>query len=313
MSARSSSSPGSAPSDPITLYYTDEATGAERTMPYTTTLVHYALLPNGTAVCTYCTPKNLNALTPAQMWDTWAILAHCYRDDRVRCLVWNGEGRAFGAGAALGARAGAPTTIPKHVQTSMKACGFGPDGTMVLRALTLAHWDLPKPSIVAVNGLAVGGHANIALVNFHDLVVCSTEARFKYPFAQLGFTPELGSSMMMPQIVGPARAKEIMFLGDWFSAQDAKEMGLVNRVVAPEELMPTVLQMADRLCAQHPAALRRAKEILNRAQREQLDRNMEQEQVVFMKSMNETGGPPGVKKWREREMAERKQRATSKL
>eukprot|EP00946_MAST-07B_sp_MAST-7B-sp1_P002002 g2002.t1 len=300
-------------SDPITLYYTDGETDTERTMQYTTKLIHYKLLPNGTAVCTYATPKNLNALTPAQMWDTYAILAHCYRDERVRCLVWTGRGRAFGAGAALGARAGAPTTIPKHVQASMKKAGFGPDGTMVLRAMTLAHWDLPKPSIVAVNGLAVGGHANIALVNFHDLVICSTDARFKYPFAQLGFTPELGSSMMMPQIVGPARAKEIMFLGDWFSAQDAKEMGLVNRVVEPEELMPTALKIADRLCAQHPAALRRAKEILNRAQREQLDRNMEQEQIVFMKSMRETGGPMGVKKWREEEMAKREKRTASKL
>ena len=90
-------------------------------------------------------------------------------------------------------------------------------------------------------------------------------------------------------------------------------MGLVNRVVEPEELMPTALKIADRLCAQHPAALRRAKEILNRAQREQLDRNMEQEQIVFMKSMRETGGPMGVKKWREEEMAKREKRTASKL
>ena len=282
-------------------------------MSYETTLIKYELLPNGTAVCTYNSPKNLNALTPAQMWDTYAILAHAYRDSRVRCLVWTGSGRAFGSGAALGKRAGAPTTIPKHVQKSMKAAGFGPDGTMVLKSLTLAHWDLPKPSIVAVNGLAVGGHANIALVNFHDIVICSTEARFKYPFAQLGFTPELGSSMLMPQIVGLARAKEIMFLGDWFSAQDAKDMGLVNKVVSPEDLMPTALKIADRLCSTHPAALRRAKEILNRAQRELLDRNMDEEQSVFMKSMQETGGPMGVKKWHEREKKEKMKHATSKL
>ena len=94
-----------------------------------------------------------------------------------------------------------------------------------------------------------------------------------------------------------------MFLGDWFSAADAHAMGLVNRVVEPEELMPTALKIADRLCKAHPAALRRAKEILNRAQRELLDRNMDQEQVVFMKSMRETGGPMGVKQWREQEKA----------
>ena len=88
-----------------------------------------------------------------------------------------------------------------------------------------------------------------------------------------------------------------MFLGDWFSAEDAKQMGLVNRVVAPEDLMPTALKIAERLCNAHPAALRRAKEILNRQLREMMDRNMDQEQIVFMKSMRETGGPMGVKKW----------------
>ena len=67
--------------------------------------------------------------------------------------------------------------------------------------MTLAFWDFPNPSIVAVNGLAVGGTANIAPVNFHALVFCSPEARFKYPFADLGFTPELGSSLMMSRVL----------------------------------------------------------------------------------------------------------------
>jgi enoyl-CoA hydratase/carnithine racemase len=173
----------------------------------------------------------------------------------------------------------------------MIEAGFGPDGTVVLKSMTLRHWDLPKPSIVAVNGLAVGGAANIALVNYHDMVVCSTDARFKYPFASLGFTPELGSSMMFPQTVGMARAKEIMFLGDWFSANEAKAMGLVNRVVAPEELVPTALGLADRLCKAHPAALKNAKFILNRGLREQMDRAMDCEQTQFEVSLRETGGP----------------------
>ena len=67
--------------------------------------------------------------------------------------------------------------------------------------MTLTFWDFPNPSIVVVNGLALGGTANTALVNFHDLVFCSPEARFKYPFADLGFTPELGSSLMMPRVL----------------------------------------------------------------------------------------------------------------
>ena len=104
----------------------------------------------------------------------FAILEHASRDDNVRCLVWTGEGRAFSSGAALGSGT-AQTTINDEIKEAMKERGMGPDGTMVLKSLTLAFWDFPKPSIVAVNGLAVGGAANIALVNFHDLVYCAEE------------------------------------------------------------------------------------------------------------------------------------------
>ena len=103
---------------------------------------------------------------------------------------------------------------------------------MVLAPMTRAFWDFGKPSIVAVNGLTVGGAANIALTNFHDFgdtcgptqhvtvccllsVVCSTNARFMYPFGKLGFTPELGGSLMFPLIVGMAKARERNLLQNW--------------------------------------------------------------------------------------------------
>merc|ERR1719436_1952729 len=106
-------------------------------------------------------------------------------------------------------------------------------GDFVLKNQTMAFWDFPKPSICAVNGLAVGGAANIALANFHDLVICSSNARFMYPFPKLGFTPELGSSFMLPHVVGMSKAKEMFFLSEWISASQAKELNLVNQVVEP--------------------------------------------------------------------------------
>ena len=84
---------------------------------------------------------------------------------------------------------------------------------MVMARQTIAFWDFPKPLIMAVNGLAVGGGANIALANYADMVICSTSARFKYPFSTLGLTPELGSSSLIPFVVGMAKAKEIMMIG----------------------------------------------------------------------------------------------------
>ena len=274
-------------------------------IPYVPTSIHYELHPNGTAVCTLSTPKNLNALTGAQRWDMFAILDHAARDDNVRCLVWTGKGRAFSSGAALGPGA-AQTTISDAIQEAMQDRNMGPDGTMVLKAMTEAFWDFPKPSICAVNGLAVGGAANIALVNFHDLVYCAEEARFKYPFADLGFTPELGSSMMMPQLVGMVRAKEIMFLGDWFSAHEAKDMGLVNKVFKQAELMPEVMKIAQRLCNAHPASLANSKKILNNTMRSQLTAALNAEQEQFMVAFSETGGPGGVARWKKKHVVKAK-------
>merc|ERR1712151_1157197 len=76
--------------------------------------------------------------------------------------------------------------------------------------LCLAFWDFPKISIAAVNGLAVGGGANMALCNFHDFVFCSEAAKFRYPFVSLGATPELSSSLLLPYLVGYVRAKELL-------------------------------------------------------------------------------------------------------
>ena len=79
-------------------------------------------------------------------------------------------------------------------------------------------------------GLAVGGGANVALMNYGDLVLCSTNARFLWPFAKLGLSPELGSSVMLANIVGMPNAKKIMMLGEWLSADEAFRMGLVNEI-----------------------------------------------------------------------------------
>ena len=67
--------------------------------------------------------------------------------------------------------------------------------------------------------MAVGGGANMALAGYFDMVVCSSTAKFKYPFVDIGLTPELGSSLVLPIVMGLVRAKQVMYTGDWFSAQ----------------------------------------------------------------------------------------------
>ena len=249
----------------------------EEAQDYELQSIKYELLPTGVAICTYNTPKSLNALALNQQWETFALLEHMAKDDNVLVTIWTGSGkRAFNSGADL--KGDTTCHLPKDVRNSMQERNMCPEkGDFVLRNMTRAFWDFPKPSICAVNGMAIGGAANIALVNFHDLCVCSENARFMYPFAKLGFTPELGSSYMMPFLVGFARAKEMMFLGDWFSAQDAKEMGLVNRVVKQDDLLTEAIKMAERLVVLHPYALSQSKRIMNSHIRSQLDQILEAE------------------------------------
>lgn len=258
--------------------------------------ISYELKPTGVAVCTFNTPKNLNCLSQNQIWETFAVLEHLMREEEVKVAVWTGAGRAFGSGADL--RGGGELFVPEHARAALRSRGMSQESDdRVLRALTKAFWDFPKPSIVAVNGMALGGHANMALMNYHDLVLASSEAKFMFPFAKLGFTPELGSSVLMPMVVGMARAKEIFFLGDWISAHQAKELGLVNWVVEPDQLLPEALRIAERLVGTHPKGLSFSKTLLNSHLRKNLDGVLVDENEAIRLSVGATGGPLAVAKW----------------
>jgi enoyl-CoA hydratase/carnithine racemase len=128
-------------------------------------------------------------------------------------------------------------------------------------------------------------------------------------------TPELGSSVFLPLVAGMARAKEIFMLGDWFTAAEAKEVGLVNRVVAPHELMAVAMQLAERLAAAHPEALRLSKQLLNRALREKLEHVLEVEDDAIREAFRCTGGPAGVARFQRQDGAkfQRKGAMSAKL
>ena len=144
------------------------------------------------------------------------VLEHAARDPEVKVLIWTATGeRSFCSGAAL--KGAGPLHVPEAAATEyakrrmMNDLSDPSDSFWV--PLIMAFWDFPKPVVGAINGLGVGGGANIALANVMDLVICSTNSRFMYPFSTLGITPEMGSSLMMPYLVGMAKAKEMMMLG----------------------------------------------------------------------------------------------------
>ena len=108
---------------------------------------------------------------------------------------------------------------------------------IALKKLCLRMWQLDKPLIVAMNGLAIGGGFTIPLA-CADLIYASEHAWAKLPFVRIGISPELASSYLLPRVVGFQKAKEIMFFGEKMSAQKLCDMGIVNRVLPHQELLP---------------------------------------------------------------------------
>ena len=179
--------------------------------------IKYTLDPaTGVAIAAHNDEKTLHALTLNLTTEAFMVLEHAARDPEVKVLIWTATGeRSFCSGAAL--KGAGPLHVPEAAATEyakrrmMNDLSDPSDSFWV--PLIMAFWDFPKPVVGAINGLGVGGGANIALANVMDLVICSTNARFMYPFSTLGITPEMGSSLMMPYLVGMAKAKEMMMLG----------------------------------------------------------------------------------------------------
>jgi enoyl-CoA hydratase/carnithine racemase len=203
------------------------------------------------ATVTINRPQRKNAVTG----DMWAQLAETFRslsaDSDVRCVVITGAGGEFCSGADLSARSASGKQV--HQLAAMRHVNDA--------ALSLHR--MPQPTIAKVRGVAVGAGCNMALGC--DLVVASETARFSEIFAKRGLSLDFGGSWLLPRRVGIHRAKELALFGDIISAADAKEMGLVNRVLPDGELDAFVDGWAKRLAAGPPIALALTKRMLNNA------------------------------------------------
>jgi 2-(1,2-epoxy-1,2-dihydrophenyl)acetyl-CoA isomerase len=203
------------------------------------------------ATVTINRPHRKNAVTG----DMWAQLAETFRslsaDADVRCVVITGAGGEFCSGADLSAREGSGR--PVHQLAAMRS----------VNDAALALHRMPQPTIAKVRGVAVGAGCNMALGC--DLVVVSDNARFSEIFAKRGLSVDFGGTWLLPRRVGLHRAKELALFGDIISAADAREMGLVNRVLPDSELDAFVDGWARRLAAGPPIALALTKRMLNNA------------------------------------------------
>ncbi|MFJ9347262.1 enoyl-CoA hydratase/isomerase family protein [Streptomyces sp. NPDC101237] len=197
-------------------------------------------------------PDALNALTPDQRDHVVRLLDEASADPGIGAVVVTGTGRGFCAGADL--RGGATTAerLPGDVARTIR---------LGAQRLIAAVLDCEKPVIAAVNGTAAGLGAHLALAC--DLVLAAESARFIEVFVRRALVPDGGGAYLLPRLIGPHRAKELMFFGDALSAPEAERLGLVNRVVPDDELAGTARDWATRLASGPTRTLALTKHLVN--------------------------------------------------
>ncbi|MBV7696661.1 enoyl-CoA hydratase/isomerase family protein [Streptomyces sp. TRM70350] len=197
-------------------------------------------------------PEALNALTPDMRDHLIALLTDASAAPDVRAVVLTGTGRGFCAGADLRGGAVAGERIPGDVSRTLR---------LGAQRLIAAVLDCEKPVIAAVNGTAAGLGAHLAFAC--DLVLAAESARFIEVFVRRALVPDGGGAYLLPRLIGPQRAKELLFFGDALPAADAERLGLVNRVVRDGELDKTAGEWATRLAAAPTRALALTKQLVN--------------------------------------------------
>jgi len=220
------------------------------------------------ALVTLTRPERLNALTPELHARLQAAVARAARDPDVGALVLTGAGRGFCSGGDMnGGRRGDHEPRPTLEQRADELVHHG-ETAKLLHAM-------PKPTIAMVNGPAAG--AGLALALACDIRIGSTEAVLKTAYANVALSGDLGISWFLTRLVGPSRAKELLFLGDRIAPEQALQMGLLNRVESPDTLYAVTMALAQRLANGPAVALRYMKRHVNLASDESLDAVIEAE------------------------------------
>jgi 2-(1,2-epoxy-1,2-dihydrophenyl)acetyl-CoA isomerase len=210
-------------------------------------------------------PERINAFNMAMHGALRSAIAHV-AEDGTRCLVITGSGRGFCAGQDLSDRVSKPGDPPPDLGESLDA-RYNP----LIRAIKA----LPMPVICAVNGIAAGAGANLALAC--DIVIAARSASFVQSFCKVGLISDSGGTWSLPRLVGAARATALMMLGDKVSAEQAVQWGMIWDCVDDEQLLPKALAMAAQLAAQPTKGLALMKTALARSGANTLDAQLDLE------------------------------------
>jgi len=210
----------------------------------------------GVVTCTLHRPDKKNAITNEMWLGLIELFESVATNAEDRVLVITGAGDGFCSGADLSGEGGG-------TEQAASGAGGALAGMRTVGRAALGLHDLGKPTIAAVNGVAAGAGCNLALGC--DLVIASERARFSEIFSKRGLVVDFGGSWILPRLVGMHRAKELVLLADVIDVTEAERIGLVNRVVAHDQLETTVKEIATRLANMAPLALAASKRLLNQA------------------------------------------------
>jgi 2-(1,2-epoxy-1,2-dihydrophenyl)acetyl-CoA isomerase len=231
-------------------------------------------IEQGIATLTLNRPERLNSFTQAMHLEVRDALERVEQDKSVRVLLLTGAGRGFCAGQDLNDRA---------VEPGAPGVDLGESVEKFYAPLVLTLKSLPLPVICAVNGVAAGAGANLALAC--DIVLAARSASFIEAFCKLGLIPDTGGTWALPRLVGPARAMGLALLGDKLPAEKAEQWGLIWRCVADESLMDEAMTLARHFSTAPTKGLAFTK----RAMQESWGNTLEQQLHLEAEMMRELG------------------------
>ncbi|MCL1810300.1 MAG: enoyl-CoA hydratase-related protein [Clostridiales bacterium] len=205
-------------------------------------------LKNGTAFITVNRPKAMNALNSSLLDELYSAFSEAAGDKNVKAIILTGEGKAFVAGADI---------------SEMKDLTAIEGKAMMVKGHALMNYieSVGKPVIAAVNGFALGGGCELAMAC--DIRIASEKAKFGQPEVNLGIIPGFGGTQRLPRLVGAGMGKYLIMTAEIISADEAYRIGLVEKVVPPEELAGTAEKIARTIAEKAPIAVATAKSVIN--------------------------------------------------
>jgi enoyl-CoA hydratase len=241
------------------------------------------------ALLTINRPDKLNALNIKTRQEGAAALDELQDEAGVRVVVITGAGeKSFVAGADIAEFAGRTALAQRDVMTG--------------RSLFTAFDAFTKPVIAMINGFCLGGGCELAMAC--DLRIASDKARFAQPEINLGIIPGGGGTQRLTHLVGESKAMEMILTGEMIDAETALQTGLVNRVVAHDQLEAETMKIAEQIAEKSPVALRMAKEAVKTAARSTLDEGLRREIDLFALCFSSEDKDEGVRAFLEKRKAD---------